>query len=319
MPKFKSLEDERNHLKIVLAVACRVFAQNGYTDGIGGYIAVRDPEFTDTYWLNPMGVDFSMVTVSSLIRVNSTGDVIEGSYPASRPAWATFTRFPSEGSKGKSHGKGKDLGKSPPLASTKGKGKGKGKGKPVLGTVGFRIGDLVQFNLRFDALLGCPSIPMAGLVRARDIYSTRTERQLNKQQLEKVSFLDLLATVFPGSTVQVAQLIQNLRAVSQVLSTPLPANLLEDGQPTDLQELLKHLHLLFHLGVEPAPVQLFNVRKLQANFVPVEWATLLELPDATLSLYRSVHPSAWLPAVDITLRPAFRTIWKFIQALMLQR
>jgi ribulose-5-phosphate 4-epimerase/fuculose-1-phosphate aldolase len=91
MPKFKSLEDERNHLKIVLAVACRVFAQNGYTDGIGGYIAVRDPEFTDTYWLNPMGVDFSMVTVSSLIRVNSTGDVIEGSYPASRPAWATFT------------------------------------------------------------------------------------------------------------------------------------------------------------------------------------------------------------------------------------
>jgi ribulose-5-phosphate 4-epimerase/fuculose-1-phosphate aldolase len=91
IPKFTSFEDERKYIKRILVVACRVFANNGYTDGIGGYIVVRDPEFTDTYWVNPMGLDFSRVTVSSLVRVNSNGDVIEGNYPASRPAWATFT------------------------------------------------------------------------------------------------------------------------------------------------------------------------------------------------------------------------------------
>ncbi len=91
IPKFDSFEEERKHIKKILAVVCRVFASNGYTDGIGGYIVIRDPEFTDTYWVNPMGLDFSRVTVSSLVRVNSNGDVVEGRYPASRPAWATFT------------------------------------------------------------------------------------------------------------------------------------------------------------------------------------------------------------------------------------
>ena len=91
IPNFANIEDERKHIKRILVVACRVFAVNGYTDGIGGYIVVRDPEFTDTYWVNPMGLDFSRVTVSSLVRVNSNGDVVEGEYPASRPAWATFT------------------------------------------------------------------------------------------------------------------------------------------------------------------------------------------------------------------------------------
>lgn len=91
MPTFENKNDERHYLKTVLCCVCRIFAQNGYADGIGGYIAVRDPEYTDTYWLNPMGIDFSCVTISTLIRVDSNGDVVEGSYPASRPAWATFT------------------------------------------------------------------------------------------------------------------------------------------------------------------------------------------------------------------------------------
>lgn len=95
IPTFATVEEERLHLKTMLVVACRAFAQNGYADGIGGYITVRDPEFTDTYWLNPMGVDFSKVTLSKLIRVNKNGDVVEGQYPASRPAWATFTMIRS--------------------------------------------------------------------------------------------------------------------------------------------------------------------------------------------------------------------------------
>ena len=93
IPKFNTVQEERLHLKTVLTVVCRVFAENGYADGIGGYITVRDPEFTDTYWINPMGVDFSNVTISSLIRVDSTGTVVEGTYPASRPAWATFNEI----------------------------------------------------------------------------------------------------------------------------------------------------------------------------------------------------------------------------------
>jgi ribulose-5-phosphate 4-epimerase/fuculose-1-phosphate aldolase len=39
---------------------------------------VRDPEFPDTYWVNPFGMHFSMITSSDLVRVDHAGDVVEG-------------------------------------------------------------------------------------------------------------------------------------------------------------------------------------------------------------------------------------------------
>ena len=90
-PKFRSKEHQREYIKKVLTATCHIFSDYGFNDGIGGYIVYRDCIDTDTYWVNPMGVDLSEVAIDNLIRVNWDGDVIEGNYPASRPAWASFT------------------------------------------------------------------------------------------------------------------------------------------------------------------------------------------------------------------------------------
>ena len=39
---------------------------------------MRDPVEPDTFWVNPFGVAFSLMTVSDLIRVNGKGEVIDG-------------------------------------------------------------------------------------------------------------------------------------------------------------------------------------------------------------------------------------------------
>jgi ribulose-5-phosphate 4-epimerase/fuculose-1-phosphate aldolase len=77
-PIFKSLAEERLHRKQRLAAGFRLFSKFGYDEGFAGHITVRDPEFTDTYWVNPFGVDFSQITVSSLIRIDHHGNVVEG-------------------------------------------------------------------------------------------------------------------------------------------------------------------------------------------------------------------------------------------------
>ena len=94
LPKSPEVSDpyeHQNYVKKVLAATCNIFADTGISDGIGGYIVYRDPVDRNTYWLNPMGLDLSMVTPDTLIRVNWDGKVIEGEYPASLPAWASFT------------------------------------------------------------------------------------------------------------------------------------------------------------------------------------------------------------------------------------
>lgn len=44
-PVFGSLDDERQHRKLKLAAAFRIFARFGPAEGIAGHITVRDPEF----------------------------------------------------------------------------------------------------------------------------------------------------------------------------------------------------------------------------------------------------------------------------------
>jgi ribulose-5-phosphate 4-epimerase/fuculose-1-phosphate aldolase len=51
----------------------------GYDEGVAGHITARDPEFTDTFWVNPFGLAFSKICVADLIRVDHTGKCVEGS------------------------------------------------------------------------------------------------------------------------------------------------------------------------------------------------------------------------------------------------
>jgi ribulose-5-phosphate 4-epimerase/fuculose-1-phosphate aldolase len=86
-PVFDNYEDERNHRKLRLAAALRIFGRNGFGEGISGHISVRDPEHRDRFWVNPFGVSFKLVTVEDLICVDSTGVVVEGKHKVNPSAF----------------------------------------------------------------------------------------------------------------------------------------------------------------------------------------------------------------------------------------
>ena len=81
IPTFETVEDERLHRKQRLAAALRIFGLLGYDEGIAGHITARDPEHLDRFWVNPFGMDFSLVRVSDLICVDNEGTVVEGDWP----------------------------------------------------------------------------------------------------------------------------------------------------------------------------------------------------------------------------------------------
>lgn len=43
-----------------MAGAFRIWARQGYVEGLSGHISVRDPEFTDAFWTNPLAVHFGL-------------------------------------------------------------------------------------------------------------------------------------------------------------------------------------------------------------------------------------------------------------------
>ncbi|NES18936.1 MAG: class II aldolase/adducin family protein [Symploca sp. SIO3E6] len=83
-PQFNSFKDELQIRKQHLVVACRVFAQLGFTFGVAGHISVRDPKHLDCFWITPLGKDFSLVRTSDLIKVNHQGEILEGKQKVTR-------------------------------------------------------------------------------------------------------------------------------------------------------------------------------------------------------------------------------------------
>src|SRR3954454_16704696 len=77
-PTFSSLEEERYSRKVHLAAAFRMFSKAGLDEGVAGHVTARDPEHTDSYWVNPFGMHFSLIKQSDLVRVNHLGEVVEG-------------------------------------------------------------------------------------------------------------------------------------------------------------------------------------------------------------------------------------------------
>lgn len=83
-PEFATLAEERQHRKERLVAACRAFDQHGFDYGFAGHLTIRDPEFPELYWTNPMCVHFSQVKVSNLILADHAGKVVEGDYAINR-------------------------------------------------------------------------------------------------------------------------------------------------------------------------------------------------------------------------------------------
>lgn len=78
IPEFDSFAAKRQWTLEHLAGAFRVFGREGYAEGIAGHISVRDPEFSDRFWINPLAVHFSMMQVSDLICLDMGGNVVGG-------------------------------------------------------------------------------------------------------------------------------------------------------------------------------------------------------------------------------------------------
>ena len=67
IPEFKNVAQERQYRKERLVAACRAFAIEKFDYGFAGHLTIRDPEFPNLYWTNPMAVHFDQVKVSNLL------------------------------------------------------------------------------------------------------------------------------------------------------------------------------------------------------------------------------------------------------------
>jgi len=95
-PVFATVYDERLHRKQRLVAACRAFAKHGFGFGFGGHLTVRDPEFPELYWTNPMAVPFSQVRLSNLVLANHEGIVVEGKYGINKAGYVYHTAVHAE-------------------------------------------------------------------------------------------------------------------------------------------------------------------------------------------------------------------------------
>jgi len=79
IPTFSSHEEHRKHILIHTAAVFRDFSRKGFTEGMSGHISVRDPEFEDYIWMNPLGKHFGLMTAGDLICLDiKTGKQVGG-------------------------------------------------------------------------------------------------------------------------------------------------------------------------------------------------------------------------------------------------
>jgi ribulose-5-phosphate 4-epimerase/fuculose-1-phosphate aldolase len=91
-PCFVTVEDERLHRKQRLAAGFRLFSRFGFDEGIAGHITARDPEHSDHFWVNPLGMHFGHIRVSDLILVNHDGEVVHGAGPVNAAAFVIHSQ-----------------------------------------------------------------------------------------------------------------------------------------------------------------------------------------------------------------------------------
>lgn len=78
IPTFPSYDQHRQWMLAKMALAFRVFARKGYTEGMSGHISVRDPENPHTFWTNPLSKHFGLLKASDMILVDYEGKAVGG-------------------------------------------------------------------------------------------------------------------------------------------------------------------------------------------------------------------------------------------------
>ena len=92
-PTFDTVDEERAHRKQRLAAAFRLFGKFGFDEGVAGHITARDPQLLDHFWVNPLGMSFKQIRVKDLILVNHRGEVVDGTWPVNRAAFAIHSQI----------------------------------------------------------------------------------------------------------------------------------------------------------------------------------------------------------------------------------
>src|SRR5699024_9976870 len=66
--------------------AFRIYLKFGFDNDVARHITVRDPECTDSYWVNSNMIHFSHIKSSDLVIVNEAGEVVEGNREVNKAA-----------------------------------------------------------------------------------------------------------------------------------------------------------------------------------------------------------------------------------------
>ncbi|KAG7893843.1 hypothetical protein KL908_002897 [Ogataea polymorpha] len=78
VPEIKDPHIKRDWLLNQMAGAFRIFARKVFNEGPAGHISVRDPIEPRTFWINPLGVHFSLLTAEDMVRVDEHGNYVGG-------------------------------------------------------------------------------------------------------------------------------------------------------------------------------------------------------------------------------------------------
>lgn len=78
IPRFAGFSSQRQWQLRHMVAAFRHWHREGYVEGMSGHISVRDPEYPNAFWTNPLGVHFGLLKIEDMVLVNLEGKVIGG-------------------------------------------------------------------------------------------------------------------------------------------------------------------------------------------------------------------------------------------------
>lgn len=93
LPDFKSKEEERKYHKEHLVAAFRVFAANGFDEGLSGHMSLRDPVNPNTFWINPYTMHFADINVSDLVCVTEEAEIVHGIHSVNAAGFAIHSEI----------------------------------------------------------------------------------------------------------------------------------------------------------------------------------------------------------------------------------
>ncbi|RSL73522.1 hypothetical protein CEP51_011727 [Fusarium floridanum] len=79
VPTFATHREHRRHLLVHMAAVFRHWARHNYTEGQSGHISIRDPEFPNLMWMNPLSRHFGSLRAGDMICLDiETGRLVAG-------------------------------------------------------------------------------------------------------------------------------------------------------------------------------------------------------------------------------------------------